>query len=182
MPIVSISEAAELTGKTRRTIQRHVASGKLSRSVANNGHAGVDISELTRVYGQLTSHDEDAAMSHPVISNVTHKNNKKDNERLLKLEHELLIIKTQLEAEKKRVQDKQETIDSLKTALKLLEYRQEKTQPKVNRPKKKHCQSLKKTVFLLIIISILDFLDALRSYFVSSYARVLDIFTIIVFF
>jgi len=128
MPIVSISEAAELTGKTRRTIQRHVASGKLSRSVANNGHAGVDISELTRVYGQLTSHDKDATMSHPVISNVTLKNDKKDNERLLKLEHELLIIKTQLEAEKKRVQDKQETIDSLKTALKLLEYRQEKTE------------------------------------------------------
>jgi len=128
MPIVSISEAAELTGKTRRTIQRHVASGKLSRSVANNGHAGVEISELTRVYGQLTSHDKYATMSHPVISNATHKNDKKDNERLLKLEHELLIIKTQLEAEKKRVQDKQETIDSLKTALKLLEYRQEKTE------------------------------------------------------
>jgi len=128
MPIVSISEAAELTGKTRRTIQRHVASGKLSRSVANNGHSGVEISELTRVYGQLTSHDSGATMSHPVISNVTHKNDKKDNERLLKLEHELLIIKTQLEAEKKRVQDKQETIDSLKTALKLLEYRQEKTE------------------------------------------------------
>lgn len=127
MPIVSISEAAELTGKTRRTIQRHVASGKLSRSVANNGHAGVDISELTRVYGQLTSHDKDATMSHPVISNVIHKNDKKDNERLLKLEHELSLVKVELEAEKRRVQDKQETIDSLKTALKLLEHRQDKS-------------------------------------------------------
>ncbi|CAI3959528.1 unnamed protein product, partial [Commensalibacter communis] len=59
MPIVSISEAAELTGKTRRTIQRHVASGKLSRSVASSGQAGIDTSELIRVYGQLMSCDRD---------------------------------------------------------------------------------------------------------------------------
>ncbi|WP_152534218.1 hypothetical protein [Commensalibacter papalotli (ex Servin-Garciduenas et al. 2014)] len=69
-------------------------------------------------------------MSQHVISNVIHKsdlNDKKDNERLLKLEHELSIVKVELEAEKRRVQDKQETIDSLKTALKLLEYRQDKS-------------------------------------------------------
>jgi len=130
MPIVSISEAAELTGKTRRTIQRHVASGKLSRSVADGGRVGVDTSELMRVYGQLTSRDGDTPMSQPVISTVAHKNDvndKRDNERLLKLEHELSLVKVELEAEKRRVQDKQETIDSLKTALKLLEHRQEKT-------------------------------------------------------
>lgn len=130
MPIVSISEAAELTGKTRRTIQRHVASGKLSRSVANGGRVGVDTSELIRVYGQLRSHDGDTTMSQHVIPNIAHKNDandKKDNERLLKLEHELSLVKVELEAEKRRVQDKQETIDSLKTALKLLEYRQDKS-------------------------------------------------------
>lgn len=129
MSIVSISEAAELTGKTRRTIQRHVASGKLSRSVASGGRVGVDTSELIRVYGQLTSHDGDTTMSQPVISNVAHKNDandKKDNERLLKLEHELSLVKVELEAEKRRVQDKQETIDTLKSALKLLEHKQTK--------------------------------------------------------
>lgn len=128
MTIVSISEAAELTGKTRRTIQRHVASGKLSRSVTSSGHVGVDTSELIRAYGQLTSHDKNTTMSHPVIPNVAHKNDKKDVEHLLKLEHELSIVKVELEAERRRVQDKQETIDSLKAALKLLEYRQEKTE------------------------------------------------------
>jgi len=128
MPIVSISEAAELTGKTRRTIQRHVASGKLSRSVASSGRIGVDTSELIRTYGQLTSHDVNTTMSQSVIPNVTYKNDKKDTEHLLKLEHELSIVKIELEAERRRVQDKQETIDSLKTALKLLEYRQEKTE------------------------------------------------------
>lgn len=130
MPIVSISEAAELTSKTRRTIQRHVASGKLSRSVASNGRVGVDTSELIRVYKQLTSRDGDMTMSQPVISTVAHKNyvnDKIDNEHLLKLEHELSLVKVELEAEKRRVQDKQETIDNLKVALKLLEYSQEKT-------------------------------------------------------
>jgi len=129
MSIVSISEAAELTGKTRRTIQRHVASGKLSRSVANGGRVGVDTSELMRVYGQLTSRDGDAPMSQPVISTIAHKNDindKIDNERLLRLEHELSLVKVELEAEKKRVQDKQETIDTLKSALKLLEHKQTK--------------------------------------------------------
>jgi len=132
MSIVSISEAAELTGKTRRTIQRHVASGKLSRSIASGGRVGVDTSELIRVYGQLTSRDGDTTMSQPVISNVAHKNDRNDklnDERLLKLEHELSLVKVELEAEKRRVQDKQETIDTLKSALKLLEHRQEKTQP-----------------------------------------------------
>lgn len=129
MPIVSISEAAELTGKTRRTIQRHIASGKLSRSVASSGRVGVDISELIRVYGQLTSHDGCATMSQSFTSNVIHKNDindKKNTEYLLKLEYELSIVKVELEAERRRVQDKQETIDSLKTALKLLEHHQEK--------------------------------------------------------
>lgn len=125
MSIVSISEAAELTGKTRRTIQRHVASGKLSRSVASGGRVGVDTSELIRVYGQLSSHDGDKTMSQPVISRVAPKNDGNDkvnDERLLKLEHELSLVKVELESEKRRVQDKQETIDSLKAALKLLEH------------------------------------------------------------
>lgn len=146
MPIVSISEAAELTGKTRRTIQRHVASGKLSRSIASGGRVGVDTSELIRVYGQLTSHDSDTTMSQPVISTVTHKNDandKRDNERLLKLEHELSLVKVELESEKRRVQDKQETIDSLKTALKLLEHRQDKSGT-IEPPKEENVSELQK--------------------------------------
>ncbi|CAI3959697.1 unnamed protein product, partial [Commensalibacter communis] len=97
--------------------------------VASSGQAGIDTSELIRVYGQLMSCDRDTTMSHYAISSVAYKNDQNNNERLLKLEHELSLVKVELEAEKRRVQDKQETIDSLKTALNLLEHRQEKTQP-----------------------------------------------------
>lgn len=68
MPLVSISEAARLVGKTRKTIQRYIDSGKLSATVTgtSGGTGGtplrqVEISELIRVFGELTG-----KMSHPV--------------------------------------------------------------------------------------------------------------------
>lgn len=59
MPIVSISEAARLTGKNRKTIQKYVADGQLSLSMdgqANGQVKGIEISELMRVFGPLTGH------------------------------------------------------------------------------------------------------------------------------
>ena len=53
MAIVTISEAARLVGKDRRTVQRHVSKGRLSRVVGSDGVVGVDTSELMRVYGNL---------------------------------------------------------------------------------------------------------------------------------
>lgn len=50
MAIVSVSEAARLVGKSRRTIQRDIAAGKLSK--CDNGKK-LDTSELIRVYGSL---------------------------------------------------------------------------------------------------------------------------------
>ena len=48
MALVSISEAARLVGNSRRTIQRDIAAGKLSK--CDNGKK-LDTSELLRVYG-----------------------------------------------------------------------------------------------------------------------------------
>lgn len=64
MAIVSISEAARLTGKSRKTIQRYVADGRLSMSHPDAGRSGIDISELVRVFGEL-SH------SAPALSHAT---------------------------------------------------------------------------------------------------------------
>lgn len=50
MAIVSISEAARLTGKTRATIHRHINTGKLSKTKNDTGSIGIDTSELIRVY------------------------------------------------------------------------------------------------------------------------------------
>ena len=54
MAQVSIAEAARLTGKNRRTIERHFESGKLSFTLNVAGARQVEISELTRVYGNLS--------------------------------------------------------------------------------------------------------------------------------
>lgn len=54
MAQVSIAEAARLTGKSRRTIERHFESGKLSFTLNVAGVRQVEISELTRVYGSLS--------------------------------------------------------------------------------------------------------------------------------
>ena len=55
MAIVTISEAARLAGKDRRTVQRHVNKGKLSKAAGPGGFVGVDTSELLRVYGDLAA-------------------------------------------------------------------------------------------------------------------------------
>lgn len=54
MAQVSIAEAARLTGKNRRTIERHLECGKLSFSVSVAGLRQIETSELARVYGNLS--------------------------------------------------------------------------------------------------------------------------------
>jgi len=106
-----------LTGKDRRTIQRHIAAGKISHSV--NGK-GIDTSELLRFYGAFI-----AAPAALIESD--------------RLPHQTAQIaapaadteKETLKAENKRLSDlldaKQETIDSLKNAMRLLEDQRKKT-------------------------------------------------------
>lgn len=53
MSIVSVSEAARLSGRGRATLYRMFDKGELSRSVSPDGSTGVDVSELIRVFGQL---------------------------------------------------------------------------------------------------------------------------------
>lgn len=71
MAIVSISEAARLVGKSRRTLQRDIAAGKLSK--CDNGK-NLDTSELLRVYGTLSSAtkvaDDNASMTQVVADNI----------------------------------------------------------------------------------------------------------------
>src|SRR6266404_7825092 len=70
MSIVSISEAARLVNRHRKTIQRYVADGRISLSQCVSGERGVDISELIRVFGKL-SH-EDGALAHEAESQCVH--------------------------------------------------------------------------------------------------------------
>ena len=51
MAKVGAKRAAELTGKSKSTVQRAMKSGKLSYEVLDNNRRVVDVSELERVFG-----------------------------------------------------------------------------------------------------------------------------------
>lgn len=51
----SVSAAAKLYGKQRKTLYRHMESGRLSYRVQGDGHRVIDLSELIRVYGEPSS-------------------------------------------------------------------------------------------------------------------------------
>ena len=49
----TITEAAKLVGKDRKTLYRHIKQGRLSCGIESDGVRYVDTSELMRVYGAL---------------------------------------------------------------------------------------------------------------------------------
>lgn len=48
----SVSQAQNLTGKSRRTLYRDMASGRVSYRTNGKGHREFETSELIRVYGE----------------------------------------------------------------------------------------------------------------------------------
>jgi len=54
MAKVSISEAARLTGKSRTTLHRLIKAGELSTCSGVRNAKMVDISELIRVFGDIS--------------------------------------------------------------------------------------------------------------------------------
>ncbi|HAT1528471.1 TPA: DNA-binding protein [Morganella morganii] len=56
MALVSISEAARLTGKARSTLHKYIKQGKLSTTtVQNTGNKSIETSELIRVFGKISN-------------------------------------------------------------------------------------------------------------------------------
>lgn len=127
MTIVSISKAAKITGKARSTIQTYIKTGKLSKTTDSVGKEGVDISELIRVFGELSTTGINDAVSQQTtpqnsMSNIEINQLKMENERL----------KILLSEKEERLHDKQAHIDSLKQALILLEYKEKKENSAIN--------------------------------------------------
>jgi len=52
---VSISEGAKLAGLDRKTLYKHIKTGRLSATKTTNNQRQVETSELERVYGQLAT-------------------------------------------------------------------------------------------------------------------------------
>jgi hypothetical protein len=125
MPIVSITEAAKLVKRNRKTVQRYVADGRLSLSQNVAGNKGVDTSELMRVFGEMSQDDSallDWTESQHVAPNVA--SVAKAKEDLLKMEVEGL--KALIEAQKITLETQKNHISSLENTVRLLGYDKEK--------------------------------------------------------
>lgn len=118
MAQVSISEAARLTGKSRRTIQRYIATGKLSLYHDDATGKNIDISELIRVFGEIKKEDVTPIST---LENVTMSQSVTNSDDRKELENELL--KKEIEFLKQRLEDKDAHIDSLKNAMLLIEFK-----------------------------------------------------------
>lgn len=115
MAIVSLSEAARLAGKSRKTIQRYVADGRLSMSQDVQDKKGIDTSELMRVFGNL-SHSVagtgDGTMSQHAASSVPD---------VAALEARIKVLETEAQAKDELLAAKERHLASLEQALRLLQ-------------------------------------------------------------
>lgn len=74
MALVGAQRAAELTGKSKSTIQRAMKSGKISYEVDGNGRRVIDVSELDRAFGLMPqdSESKDQKAVEAEIEKATH--------------------------------------------------------------------------------------------------------------
>jgi len=129
MAIVSISEAAKITGKARSTIQSYIKTGKLSKTTdSHTGAAGIDTSELIRCFGQLITtpvgHDTNKQISQQTTPNTTFVTTDEISK--------ITVLEKEIELLKKIIEEKDEHNKSLKQAMALLEYKEQKQELSTN--------------------------------------------------
>lgn len=120
MAKVSISEAARLAGKSRTTLHRLIKAGELSVSTGDRNAKMIDLSELVRVFPDLSlsagEHHNEQVVEQRVTGCLT--GAEQDNLRLMQeVEHLKTLVSSQ-----------QSHIESLKQAMLLIEHRQQSEQ------------------------------------------------------
>ena len=113
MSLISVSEAARLCGKDRKTLYRQIKEGKLSATKDEAGATKVDVSELTRVYGALRQiiDSKDSAIV------VTMPQRETSN-----IEAEIALLKAENIHLKERLSDKERHIEDMRSSMRLLEH------------------------------------------------------------
>lgn len=121
MAKVSISEAARLTGKSRTTLHRLIKTGELSTCSGARNAKMIDISELIRVFGDISTHASEQSSEQASEQRVT----------VLPALHEQVVNSLRQEVEHLRtlVSAQESHIDSLKQSLQLLEHKKDVQQP-----------------------------------------------------
>lgn len=120
MALVTIAEAAELVGKSRKTLYRAIKTGALSATTNVTGVTNIDIAELVRVYGPLRPKNVTSvtvSMSQDETANVT--------SPVAQIQAELAVLKAENTLLRERIHDKEKHIEHMAQAMRLLEHKQQ---------------------------------------------------------
>lgn len=121
MAKVSISEAARLTGKSRTTLHRLIKAGELSTCSGARNAKMVDISELIRVFGDISKPVQEQPFEQVTEQRVTVPPALSE-QMVSSLKQEVEHLRTLVSAQESH-------IDSLKQSLQLLEHKKDTQQP-----------------------------------------------------
>ncbi len=108
MAKVGAQRAAELTGKSKSTIQRSMNNGKLSFELDPNGRKIVDVSELERVFGLENANSSNATSSGAGAPSVSVEQELEKASALIEMERMKMRVKmleTQLESAEDQLED-----------------------------------------------------------------------------
>ncbi|HTK85810.1 MAG TPA: entry exclusion 1 domain-containing protein [Patescibacteria group bacterium] len=92
MAKVAAQRAAELTGRSKSTIQRAMKTGKISFEVEEGGRRVIDVAELERAFGLLPQGEQAAQSAEDVL----------ETERL---KGTIRVLESQLEAAREQITD-----------------------------------------------------------------------------
>lgn len=109
MALVSISEAARLTGKARSTLHKYIKQGKLSTTTdQNTGNKSIETSELIRVFGKISNSsttDSDGVTNVSKLQQETPNTTQSLQIKLQLLEQENVHLKAEKELLSKNLDD-----------------------------------------------------------------------------
>ena len=142
MALVSISEAARLTGKARSTLHKYIKQGKLSTTTdQNTGNKSIETSELIRVFGKISNSpttDSDGVTNVSKLQQETPNTTQSLQIKLQLLEQENAHLKAEKELLSKN-------LDDIRQAMLLIESKLPATpDPVAPAPTKKSWQFWKK--------------------------------------
>lgn len=94
MSKIRISEAEQMTGKSRTTIYRDIDNGRVSAEVDEQGVKVIDVAELQRVYGNLTRQDETQSGTKVGQYETKCDNLKQDEKQIMDSDNTQMLIET----------------------------------------------------------------------------------------
>ena len=100
----TIKEAIELTGKSRRTLYRHMNAGRLAYGIGEDGHRFIDTTELMRVYGELRQ--PVAQVAQPAAEDMAHGGTQEILAELKAIRGENQALRDELKAIREKLADR----------------------------------------------------------------------------